>query len=83
MRPEKEKSVIYNKASSQKGVVTEVIWEGEDEWADTRDGLVDDFAAAVREGRSPRTGLEQALVVQQITDAIYVSAETGEAARID
>jgi UDP-N-acetyl-2-amino-2-deoxyglucuronate dehydrogenase len=82
MRPDKEKSVVYNKASSDEGVVTEVIWKGEDEWGDTRDGLVDDFAAAVREGRSPRTSLENALVVQQITDAIYASAETGEAVGI-
>jgi predicted dehydrogenase len=42
-----------------------------------------DFAEAVRQGRPPRTTLEQALVVQQITDAIYESARSGQAVAID
>jgi UDP-N-acetyl-2-amino-2-deoxyglucuronate dehydrogenase len=82
MRPGGENTIVYNKADSEAGVVTETIWEGEDQWDATRDGLVDDFASAIREGRPPRTSLENALVIQQITDAIYESAETGEAVRI-
>jgi predicted dehydrogenase len=43
---------------------------------------VGDFALAIRENRRPKTGLEEALVVQQITDAIYRSAEEGRAVGI-
>ncbi len=41
-----------------------------------------DFAAAIRENRQPMTSLEQALVVQKITDAIYTSAERATAVEI-
>jgi predicted dehydrogenase len=43
---------------------------------------VQDFCAAIREGRQPKTGLEQALVVQQISDAIYRSAQLGQAVEV-
>jgi predicted dehydrogenase len=39
------------------------------------EGVVNDFVQAVLERRSPATTLEQALIVQQITDAIYAAAE--------
>jgi predicted dehydrogenase len=32
---------------------------------------LEDFARAIREGGRPQTGLEEALVVQKISDAIY------------
>jgi predicted dehydrogenase len=38
--------------------------------------------ADVREGRPPKTSLENALVVQQITDAIYASSASGSAVEI-
>ena len=41
-----------------------------------------DFAAGIRENRQPLTSLENALVVQKITDGIYASAETGNAVEI-
>jgi len=41
-----------------------------------------DFVEAVREGRSPRTDLRKALVLQKILDAAYKSARTGKAVRI-
>jgi hypothetical protein len=37
------------------------------------------LTAAVREARDPLTSLENALVVQRITDAIYASAGSGRA----
>jgi predicted dehydrogenase len=40
-------------------------------------GVLADFARAIRQNRRPLTDLARALVVQQITDAIYESAETG------
>ena len=42
-------------------------------------GYVEDFALAIRENRPPATGLEQALTMMQITDAIYQSAHSGQA----
>ncbi len=82
MRPEKHKTIVYNRASSEAGVLSETLWEGNDDWTSTHLGPVDDFAAAIREERQPKTGLEQALVVQQITDAIYQSAEEERAVEI-
>lgn len=41
--------------------------------------VMEDFVLAIREGREPKTNLERALVMQKITDAIYASAERGEA----
>ena len=40
------------------------------------------FAEAIREGRQPATNLERALVIQQISDALYKSAETEMAVTI-
>jgi predicted dehydrogenase len=36
----------------------------------------------VRERRPPKTSLEQALMVQQISDAVYESAATGQSVAI-
>ena len=82
MRPAADKKIVFDRATSESGVVSEVIWEGADEWSEIHEGPVRDFARAIREGRSPKTSLEQALVVQQITDAIYASAEQGKAVEI-
>lgn len=77
-----EKKIEYHKAVSEEGVVTETLWEGSDDMSAIHFGPITDFAAAIREGRQPKTSLERALVVQQITDAIYTSAESGKAAEI-
>ena len=59
-----------------------VLWEGDDDGSTVHSGPVDDFAKAIRQGRPPQTGLEQALLVQRISDAIYRSASTGTAAPV-
>ncbi len=41
-----------------------------------------DFAAAIREGRPPRTDLRKALVIQKIFDATYRSARIGRAVHV-
>ncbi len=43
---------------------------------------IDDFVAAVLEGRSPLVQPEEALQVSEIVDAIYRSAAAGEAVRV-
>ncbi len=40
-------------------------------------GPIVDFAESIDTGRKPATTLEEALIVQRMTDAIYESAETG------
>lgn len=72
-------NTVYLESHDETGTKTSVLWEG-DEVGDTmRQGIVRDFAAAIRENRAPMTSLEQALIVQQITDGIYESARTGTA----
>ena len=41
------------------------------------------LARAIRENHQPKTGLEQALIIQKITDAIYASAEQGRVIEIN
>jgi UDP-N-acetyl-2-amino-2-deoxyglucuronate dehydrogenase len=77
-----EKKIEFHKAVSSEGVVTETLWEGTDELDPVHDGPIGDFARAIREGQQPKTSLEQALVVQEITDAIYTSAKAGRSVEI-
>ena len=79
----KGKRIVHNRASSEEGVVSRTLWEGDEEWGMIHPGPAVDFARAIREGRQPKTGLEQALVMQQITDAIYRSGERGDAVRVE
>ena len=64
------------------GTTPQTLWTGSESYMDIHRSLLEDFATAVRTGRPPKTTLAQALVVQQITDALYRSAETGEAVEI-
>ena len=77
-----QKAVIHDDTISAEGVVSQTIWEGEEGMGPALNGPVADFAEAVCEGREPATSLQRALVVQQITDAIYASAESGRAVQI-
>ncbi|MBM4031013.1 MAG: Gfo/Idh/MocA family oxidoreductase [Planctomycetes bacterium] len=71
------KAIVHDDTTSEQGLATRTLWEGEEDNSRTSAGPVTDFAAAIREGRPPMTSLERALVVQQITDAIYASAAEG------
>jgi len=83
MTPGQGKKMYYDDASLQRGVSSSTLWEGDESFADLPLPLVEDFAAAIRDRRPPQTDLARALVVQQITDAIYASAEQGRAVAID
>jgi predicted dehydrogenase len=61
-------------------VESETIWSGE-KCPPTND-VIRDFARAIREGVEPETSLERALIMQQITDAIYASAAKGRSVAI-
>lgn len=82
MLPWKEGTTVYTRADAEQGAVSETLWEDENTHALTARCLLEDFARAVREKRQPMTGLEQALVVQSVTDAIYRSSETGTCVRV-
>lgn len=79
MTPAQGKVLNYHQASASAGVASEIIWQGDDSYDDLHPGPMGDFASAIRTGCSPQTSLESALIVQQITDAIYASAERGQA----
>lgn len=82
MTPAEDKKIVLDKGDAEKGVVSEVVWSGKEDWSVMHTGVIHDFIDAVREKRPCATSLERALIVQQITDAIYQSAESGEAVRI-
>ncbi len=82
--------IIYNETRTEDGVDTErlplnIIEEFRNRTsAETKhETPLADFAAAIRENRQPMTSLEQALVVQKITDAIYASAAAGNSVEIE
>ncbi|NOY80368.1 MAG: Gfo/Idh/MocA family oxidoreductase [Kiritimatiellaeota bacterium] len=77
-----DRRIVLHRASAKSGVTSEPVWEGKDPAPSGNPAVIADFADAVRERRPPATGLEQALVIMQITDAVYQSAQTGRAVRI-
>ncbi|MCE9589635.1 MAG: Gfo/Idh/MocA family oxidoreductase [Planctomycetes bacterium] len=82
MLPVEGATITYDEGVEAEGVVSRVIWQGSERWDIIHEGPVRDFAAATLERRPPMTGLEQALAIQQITDAIYASSESGAAVPI-
>ena len=82
MIPGKGHDLTHDELSPAEGIVSRVLHVSDDDWNVIHQGPVRDFADAIVQGRRPRTGLEQGLVLQQITDAIYASAESGHAVEI-
>ncbi len=82
MPPRPEKKMVFDEATPQ-GVVSRTIWQGDEAWGMDHLGVLEDFARAVRTSGPARTTLEQALLVQQITDAIYTSAARGTAIAVE
>lgn len=80
MTEARPKRLIHDDTTTEQGVLAKTLWEGDE--TTYHDGPATDFARAIRENQSPMTSLEQALVVQQITDAIYASAARGAAVEV-
>ena len=78
-----DKTLTHDDTTTEGGTTSKIIWRGNKNRQDINGGPIHDFAAAILEDRQPKTNLEQSLVIQKITDAIYSSAETGRAVRID
>ncbi len=79
-RKNKPNAVIFDRFVPGAGVVSKTIWRNDRENPDY--DVITDFAKAIRQGRRPRTGLEQALILQQITDAVYKSAKAGRSVSV-
>ena len=75
--------IIATDTTTDEGAATATLWEADEAAQQALPHPAVDLAEAIREGRRPATDLERALVVQQITDAIYASASRGEAVAID
>ncbi len=76
-------SILHSQTTTAEGVNSNPLEDTDDTEGPHYSEPQTDFAAAIRENRQPITGLEQAIVVQQITDAIYASAENGTAVEIE
>lgn len=76
------KKVVLDKVDPARGIVSETVWSGDDPPVARHTHTLNDFITAIREDRPCDTSLEKALIVQQITDAIYESAESAAAAPI-
>jgi len=83
MRDKEERKVVHDDTSAEEGLISKTIWDGEDTFPLRNRRAIEDFALAIREGRPPATGLEQALIMMQITDAVYASAFSGKAVEVD
>ena len=83
MSPCHGKKIVHDAGSPGEGVVSKTIWEGDEYLEDVPGRMVQDFAAAIRDGRQPKTGLEEALIIQKLTDAIYASSEQSVAVEIN
>jgi predicted dehydrogenase len=82
MTPGEGTEIVFYKGVSEGPVEKEVIWSGEDKPGSMSFFVTEDFARAVKTGGKPSTGLEESMVVQKITDAIYESAENRTAVKI-
>jgi predicted dehydrogenase len=70
---------VHVERLDERGVTSSILWSGEIDGGVGHTGVLQDFVDAIREGRQPSTTLENALVIQEITDGVYTSARTGEA----
>lgn len=78
----KEFTVRFSQATADRGTVTQDLFPPAEEPKDGMQMQLEDFARAIREGGRPQTGLQEALVVQRISDAVYASAASGTAVRV-
>ncbi len=71
--------VLLDEADPQEGVQTRVLYHSDTAERISEHPLpVRDFIDAILEKRPPHTGLEEAMLLTKITDAMYESADTGK-----
>jgi predicted dehydrogenase len=77
-----EFTVTVDRATFDGGTISEDLFEPVQDAESGMRQQLDDFCHAIRAGSRPHAGLEEALLVQQVTDAIYASSARGEAVRL-
>lgn len=82
MVPSEKNRIVFFEGNSAGEVQPRTVWEGGDGSGGMSFYVLEDFAAACAGRAKPATGLSESLVVQKVTDAVYESAGTGEAARV-
>ncbi len=82
MKPSQAKQVWFDQTGPH-GTVSEVIWQGDEDWETQHRGPLADFVEAIRDRREPATSLQRALVIQTLTDAVYWSAEKNESVEVE
>jgi predicted dehydrogenase len=83
MTPGVDKVIWHDAGTSEAGLTSRPLWQGSETYDTVHPGPLRDFAQAIRQNRPPQTSLERALVVQQLTDAIYASAASGAVVRLE
>lgn len=78
LRTGEGKTIVHDFLDGEKGLQSEVIWEGDEDGSGLTPAPLLDFANAIRERRPPLTTLEQSLHIQRIVDALYASADQGK-----
>jgi predicted dehydrogenase len=80
MGPSEDKKIWFDEFSPD-GVRRTAIWESDEENIEDPQliyrGPLEDFVRAINGGRQPMTTLENALLIQRITDKIYESNDLG------
>ncbi len=82
MVPGKKARLVFFEGFPGRPVGRKVVWEGSENGESIHRLPLEDFVRAALYGSKPRTGLEESLVIQKITDAVYRSADIGEAVKI-
>ncbi len=82
IKPASGKQIWHDKPGPS-GTISEVIWQGDEDWEMQHRGPVADFVEAIQQERAPATTLEQALQIQRLTDAVYRSAAAGASIEVD
>ncbi len=67
--------ITHYDTTDGQGIVSKEIWRGEIDHHLLHRGPIEDFARAILTGVPPKTSLKQARIIQQITAAIFASAD--------
>lgn len=74
--------VWLDQADAETGLHSTILHQDTESAEHFMTGPVADWVQAVTVGRSPQTGLREALMLSHVTDAIYRSARTGQECRL-
>jgi len=83
MTNKEDRKIIHDHADPEGGVTQTVIYEGIDPPPTSSLRVIGDFAESIRGKHAPATGFEQALIIAQISEAVYESAHSGHAVEIE